>query len=338
MAIRIGINGFGRIGRLVFRSILERNLKGFDVVGVNDLTDAKTLAHLFKYDSVQGRFPGQVELDGDKLVVDGDTFPVFAEKDPTKLPWGDLDTDVVIESTGVFRSREKAAQHLAAGAKKVVISAPAKDKVDATVVIGVNDDVLTGDEEVISNASCTTNCLAPMVKVLDDKFGLKRGFMTTVHAYTADQQLVDGPHKDLRRARAAALSIIPTTTGAAKAVGLVLPHLQGKLDGMALRVPTPAGSITDLAAELEKEASAEEINAAFREAAGGPMKGILQYSDEPLVSADIVHNPHSTIFDSESTMSSGNLVKVVGWYDNEWGYSCRTAEIIEKLMKVAEPA
>ena len=338
MAIKLGINGFGRIGRLVFRSILERNLEGFDIVGVNDLTDAATLAHLFKYDSVQGRFPGEVGLDGDSLVVNGDRFPVFSEKDPTKLPWGELGTDVVVESTGIFRTREKAAQHIQAGAKKVIISAPARDKVDATIVIGVNDDVLNGDEEVVSNASCTTNCLAPMVKILDDTFGLKRGFMTTVHAYTSDQQLVDGPHKDLRRARAAALSIIPTTTGAAKAVGLVLPHLQGKLDGMALRVPTPAGSITDLVAELESEPSADEINAAFREAAEGPLKGIVQYSDEPLVSSDIVHNPHSTIFDADSTMATGSLVKVVGWYDNEWGYSCRTAEIIEKLMKVAEPA
>lgn len=338
MAIKLGINGFGRIGRLVFRSILERQLDGFDIVGVNDLTDAATLAHLFKYDSVQGKFPGEVRLDGDNLVVNGDKFPVFSEKDPTKLPWGDLETDVVVESTGIFRTREKAAQHIQAGAKKVIISAPASDKVDATIVIGVNDDILSGEEEVVSNASCTTNCLAPMVKVLDDTFGLKRGFMTTVHAYTADQQLVDGPHKDLRRARAAALSIIPTTTGAAKAVGLVLPHLQGKLDGMALRVPTPAGSITDLVAELESDPSADEINAAFREAAAGPLKGIVQYSDEPLVSADIIHNPHSTIFDAESTMATGSLVKVVGWYDNEWGYSCRTAEIIEKLMKVAEPA
>ncbi len=338
MAIKLGINGFGRIGRLVFRSILERNLDGFDIVGVNDLTDAATLAHLFKYDSVQGRFPGEVGLEGDSLIVNGDKFPVFSEKDPTKLPWGDLGTDVVVESTGIFRTREKAAQHLQAGAKKVIISAPARDQVDATIVIGVNDDRLNGDEQVVSNASCTTNCLAPMVKILDDAFGLKRGFMTTVHAYTSDQQLVDGPHKDLRRARAAALSIIPTTTGAAKAVGLVLPHLQGKLDGMALRVPTPAGSITDLVAELETETTADEVNAAFREAAGGALKDIVQYSDEPLVSTDIIHNPHSTIFDAESTMATGSLVKVVGWYDNEWGYSCRTAEIIEKLMKVAQPA
>ncbi len=337
MAIKLGINGFGRIGRLVFRSILERNLGGIDVVGVNDLTDAKTLAHLFKFDSVHGPFPGDVRVDGDHLVVNGDKFQVFAERDPSKLPWGDLGADVVVESTGIFRSRDKAAQHVTAGAKKVIISAPASGKVDATVVLGVNDDVLTGDEEVVSNASCTTNCLAPLVKVLDDKWGVSSGFMTTVHAYTADQALVDGPHKDLRRARAAALSIIPTTTGAAKAVGLVLPHLEGKLDGMALRVPTPAGSITDLTAVLNEEVTPEEVNAAFREAAG-QMKGILQYSEDPLVSVDVIHNPHSCIFDSDSTMTSGTFVKVIGWYDNEWGYSCRTAELVEKVMKVAEPA
>src|SRR5690606_3356670 len=313
MAIKLGINGFGRIGRLVFRSILERNLDGYDIVGVNDLTDAATLAHLFKYDSVHGPFPGQVELDGDHIVVNGDRFPVFSEKDPTKLPWGELGADVDIESTGIFRTREKAAQHLTAGAKKVIISAPASGEVDATVVLGVNDDILTGEEEVISNASCTTNCLAPMVKILDDAFGIKRGFMTTVHAYTADQQLVDGPHKDLRRARAAALSIIPTTTGAAKAIGLVLPHLQGKLDGMSLRVPTPAGSITDFVAEVGRDVTVEEVNEAFRAAAEGPMKGIVQYSQEPLVSSDIIHNPHSAIFDAESTMATGSLVKVVGW-------------------------
>ena len=337
MAIKLGINGFGRIGRLVFRSILERILGGIDIVGVNDLTDARTLAHLFKFDSVHGQFPGDVSVDGDSLVINGDKFRVFAERDPLKLPWGDLGAEVVVESTGIFRTREKAAQHITAGAKKVVISAPASGDVDATIVLGVNDDVLTGDEEVVSNASCTTNCLAPMVKVLDDKWGVKSGFMTTVHAYTSDQALVDGPHKDLRRARAAALSIIPTTTGAAKAVGLVLPHLQGKLDGMALRVPTPAGSITDLTLDVGEELTPEEVNDAFSEAADR-MKGILQYSDDPLVSADIIHNSHSCIFDSQSTLTTGTLVKAVGWYDNEWGYSCRTAELVEKLMKVAEPA
>jgi glyceraldehyde 3-phosphate dehydrogenase len=337
MAIKLGINGFGRIGRLVFRSILERNLGGIDIVGVNDLTDARTLAHLFKFDSVHGQFPGDVSVDGDSLVINGDRFPVFAERDPSKLPWGDLGADVVVESTGIFRTRDKAAQHITAGAKKVVISAPASGDVDATIVLGVNDDVLTGDEEVVSNASCTTNCLAPMVKVLDDKWGVKSGFMTTVHAYTSDQALVDGPHKDLRRARAAALSIIPTTTGAATAVGLVLPHLQGKLDGMSLRVPTPAGSITDFTLDVGEQLTPDEVNDAFREAADR-MQGILQYSDDPLVSADIIHNSHSCIFDSQSTLTTGTLVKVVGWYDNEWGYSCRTAELVEKLMKVAEPA
>jgi glyceraldehyde 3-phosphate dehydrogenase len=338
MAIKLGINGFGRIGRLVFRSILERNLKGFDIVGVNDLTDAQTLAHLFKYDSVHGRFPGEVRADGDHLVINGDRFRVFAERDPAKLPWGDLGADVIVESTGIFRSREKAAAHLQGGAKKVIISAPASGKVDATIVLGVNDNVLTGDEEVVSNASCTTNCLAPMVKILDDQFGVKRGFMTTVHSYTSDQQLVDGPHSDLRRARGAALSIIPTTTGAAKAVGEVLPHLKGKLDGMALRVPTPSGSFTDLVAELNSEVSVDEINAAFREASEGSMKGILEYTEDPIVSADIVHNPHSCIIDPEITMANGMLVKVAGWYDNEWGYSCRTAELVERLMTVNEPA
>ena len=331
MAIRLGINGFGRIGRLVFRSILERASDDFNVVAVNDLTDADTLAHLFKYDSVHGKYPGSVKTYGEGLEVDGDRFKVLSERDPSKLPWGDLGVDVVVESTGFFRTREKAAMHIQAGAKKVVISAPASGAVDATVVLGVNDDILTGKEEVISNASCTTNCLAPMVKVLDDAFGVNKGFMTTVHAYTSDQSLQDAPHKDLRRARAAALSIIPTTTGAAKAVGLVLPHLQGKLDGFALRVPTPDGSITDLVAELGKDVTVEQINNAFRAAADGPLKGILEYSDEPLVSVDIIHNPHSNIFDSQSTMASGSLVKVVGWYDNEWGYSNRTVDVVKKL-------
>jgi len=340
MAIKLGINGFGRIGRLVLRSILERNLTDqFDVVGVNDLTDAATLAHLFKYDSVHGVFPGEVRAEGDELIVNGDRFRVFSEKDPKNLPWGELECDVVIESTGVFRSREKAAQHLEAGAKKVIISAPAKGEVDATIVIGVNDHTLTGKEQVVSNASCTTNCLAPMVKVLDEAFGVRRGFMLTVHAYTADQRLQDAPHSDLRRARAAAVSIIPTTTGAAKAVGLVLPHLKGKLDGFALRVPVPDGSVTDFTAELEREVTIEEVNAAFRKAAENDLKGILQYTEDPIVSSDIIHNPHSCIFDSLSTMViSGNMVKVVGWYDNEWGYACRTVDLVGKLMAVDEPA
>jgi len=338
MSIKLGINGFGRIGRLVFRSILERDDHDFDIVGVNDLTDANTLATLFKYDSVHGQFPGTVELDGNTLVVNGDRFPVMQEKDPSNLPWDELGCDVVVESTGFFRTRDGAAKHIEAGAGKVVISAPAKSDVDATIVLGVNEGDLTGDEEVVSNASCTTNCLAPMVKVLDDSFGLQSGLMTTVHAYTSSQNIVDGPHKDLRRARTAAESIIPTTTGAAKAVGLVLPHLDGKLDGMAMRVPVPNGSIVDLTANLEQDVSIDDVNAAYQEAASGPMEGVLQYSEEPLVSRDIIHNPHSCIFDAPSTMAAGSMVKIVGWYDNEWGYSNRTVDVVERLMKAAATA
>jgi glyceraldehyde 3-phosphate dehydrogenase len=337
MAIKVGINGFGRIGRLVFRSILERKADLYDVVAVNDLTDAKTLAHLFKYDSIHGVYPGEVKVDGNDLIIDGDRLRVFSERDPSNLPWGDLGADVVVESTGVFRDREKAALHLKGGARKVVISAPAKGDVDATVVIGVNDDTLTGDEEVISNASCTTNCLAPMVKVLHDNFGVEQGFMTTIHAYTADQNIQDAPHKDLRRARSAAMSIIPTTTGAAKAVGLVLPELAGRLDGFALRVPVPDGSITDLTATLGRAVTTEEINAAMKSAAEGPLEGILEYTEDPVVSTDIIHNAHSCIFDALSTNASGNLVKVVGWYDNEWGYASRTVDLIEKLVSISEP-
>ncbi|HLT47816.1 MAG TPA: type I glyceraldehyde-3-phosphate dehydrogenase [Rubricoccaceae bacterium] len=335
MAIKIGINGFGRIGRLVFRSILERgDQDAFDVVAVNDLTDAKTLAHLFKYDSVHGRYPGDVRAEEGAIVVDGDRFTVLAEKDPARLPWGDLGADVVVESTGRFTARDQAALHLQGGAKKVVISAPAKGEVDATVVIGVNDDVLTADMEIVSNASCTTNCLAPMVKVLDDAFGVEQGFMTTVHAYTADQNLQDGPHRDLRRARAAALSIVPTSTGAAKALGLVIPSIKGRLDGFALRVPVPDGSITDFTAVVRGTPSLAEVNEAYRAAAEGPLRGIVEYSAEPLVSTDIVHNPHSCIFDSASTMVNGSLVKVVGWYDNEWGYANRTVDLVQKLMSL----
>ena len=333
MAIKLGINGFGRIGRLCFRALLERDADHVDIVGVNDLTDAETLATLFKYDTVHGQYPGTVELDGDALVIDGDRFPVFSEQDPTQLPWGEHDTDVVIESTGVFRTRAKAAQHLEAGADKVVISAPAKSEVDATVVLGVNDDILTGDEEVVSNASCTTNCLAPLVKVLDDAFGLESGLMTTVHAYTSSQNILDGPHSDLRRARTAAESIIPTTTGAAKAVGDVLPHLDGKLDGMAMRVPTPDGSVTDLTATVEQDVSAEDVDAAFREAAEGDLSGILAYSDAPIVSRDIIHDPHSVIYDAPWSKTTGSMVKVVGWYDNEWGYANRTVDLVKHLVE-----
>jgi len=338
MAIKLGINGFGRIGRLVYRSILERKEHNFEVVGINDLTDANTLAHLLKYDSAHGQLPFDVGVDDDgALIVDGDRLPVFNEKDPAQLPWGELGCDVVVESTGIFRTRDQAALHLKAGANKVVISAPAKSEVDATVVVGVNDDTLTGDEEIISNASCTTNCLAPMVKVLDDTFGLKSVLMTTIHAYTSSQNIVDGPHKDLRRARTAAQSIIPTTTGAAKAVEQVLPQVEGRLDGMAMRVPVQDGSVTDLVANLDVDVTIDEVNAAFKEAAAsGPLNGILAYSEEPLVSVDIIHNPHSCIFDAPSTMASGSMVKLIGWYDNEWGYANRTVDAVERLMKKAQ--
>jgi glyceraldehyde 3-phosphate dehydrogenase len=327
MAIKVGINGFGRIGRLVFRRCLE--LGGFDFVGINDLTDAATLGHLLKYDSVHGKFNGDVKVDGNDLIVNGDKMKITAEKDPAKLNWKGV--DVVVESTGVFRDRESCMKHVSAGAKKVILTVPPKGEIDAMVVLGVNNDVLTGNEKVISNASCTTNCLAPMVKVLHDTFGLEKGFMTTVHAYTNDQRLLDLPHKDLRRARSAAVSIIPTTTGAAKAVGKVIPELKGMLDGFALRVPTPDGSITDLVATLKKEATVEEINDAFKKAAGSSLKGILEYTEDPIVSADIVGNEHSNIFDSLSTMANGNLVKVVGWYDNEYGYSCRVVDLMKMV-------
>lgn len=329
MAVKIGINGFGRIGRLVFRRALA--LGDVDFVGINDLTDAKTLAHLLKYDSVHGRFNGEIEVDGNDLIVNGDRIKITAEKDPAALKWGELGTQVVIESTGVFRSKEACMKHIEAGAKKVILTVPSKGEVDATVVLGVNDDILTGDEKIISNASCTTNCLAPMVKVLHDNFGVEKGFMTTVHSYTNDQRLLDLPHSDLRRARSAAVSIIPTTTGAAKAVGKVLPDLKGKLDGFSLRVPTPDGSITDLVAVLKKETTVEEVNAAMRSAAEGSLKGIMEYTEDPIVSTDIIGNSHSTIFDSLSTMVNGNLVKVVGWYDNEWGYSCRVVDLMRKI-------
>jgi len=329
MAIKIGINGFGRIGRLVFRRCLE--LDGFDFVGINDLTDAKTLAHLLKYDSVHRRFNGDIDVEGDDIIVNGDRIKITAEKDPTKLNWGGLGAEVIIESTGVFRTQEACMKHVEAGAKKVILTVPPKGDVDGMIVLGVNDDVLTGKEKVLSNASCTTNCLAPMVKVLNDAFGLEKGFMTTVHSYTNDQKLLDLPHSDLRRARAAAVSIIPTSTGAAKAVGKVIPELHGMLDGFALRVPTPDGSITDLVATLKKVVTVEEVNAAFREAANGPMKGILEYTEDPIVSADIIGNPHSNIFDSLLTMANGNFVKVVGWYDNEYGYSCRVVDLIKKI-------
>jgi len=336
MAIRLAINGFGRIGRLVLRAALERPSGTFEIVAVNDLTDARTLAHLFKYDSVHGRYPGSVETKDGQLIIDGTTvFPVLSERDPANLPWKALGVDVVIESTGFFRTRAAAQKHLDAGAGKVIISAPAKDAVDATVVLGVNDDVLTGQEQIVSNASCTTNCLAPMAKVLDDAFGVESGLITTVHAYTGDQRIQDAPHRDLRRARAAANAIIPTTTGAAKAVGKVLPNLQGKMDGMAIRVPIPDGSLTDLTARVQRPTSTDEVNAAFRAAASGALAGVIEYSDEPLVSADIVGNPHSMIFDSLSTMVQGSTVKILGWYDNEWGYASRTVDLAVRLAELS---
>ncbi|WP_421773749.1 type I glyceraldehyde-3-phosphate dehydrogenase [Gracilimonas sp.] len=329
--IKVGINGFGRIGRMVTRSILTNHKDTIEIVGVNDLTDTKTLAHLFKYDSAQGTYPGDVSVDGDKMTIDGMSFDVSAERDPANLKWGDLGAEVVVESTGFFRDAKSAGKHLEAGAKKVVISAPASGDIQ-TIVLGVNDEKIADDIEIYSNASCTTNCLAPMAKVIDDNFGLVKGFMTTIHSYTGDQQLVDGPHKDLRRARAAAANIVPTTTGAAKAVGLVLPELDGKLDGGAVRVPTLTGSLTDLVCEVEKETTAEEVNAAFKKAAEGPMKGILEYAEVELVSSDIVGNPHSNIYDSQLTKVDGKLVKVIGWYDNEAGYSARTADLITKII------
>jgi len=332
MADKLAINGFGRIGRLTLRSIIERNLSAFDVVAVNDLTDAATLAHLFKYDSVHGKWAGNVSADGNHLLIDDYKIPVLCERDPSNLPWASLGCDVVIESTGFFRDRASATKHLSAGAKKVVISAPAKDEVDATVVLGVNEHVLTGREEIISNASCTTNCIAPMIKVIDEAFGIQSGLMTTVHAYTSDQRIQDAPHKDLRRARAAAYSIVPTTTGAAKAVGLVLPHMQGKLDGMALRVPIPNGSLTDLTVQVSGTPSKEDVNSAFKTASLNSLAGILEYTSDPIVSIDIVHNAHSVIFDSLATMVQGNTVKVLGWYDNEWGYANRAVDIAALLI------
>ncbi|MCY4158935.1 MAG: type I glyceraldehyde-3-phosphate dehydrogenase [Bacteroidetes bacterium] len=333
MAYKLAINGFGRIGRLTLRSILERNITTFEIAAVNDLTDAATLAHLFKYDSVHGQWPGNVSADDSNLYIDDYKIPVLSERDPSNLPWTELDCDVVIESTGFFRSRSGAAKHLEAGAKKVVISAPAKDQVDATIVLGVNDHILTGQEEIISNASCTTNCIAPMIKVIDEAFGIQSGLMTTVHAYTSDQRIQDAPHGDLRRARAAAYSIVPTTTGAAKAVGLVLPHMQGKLDGMALRVPIPNGSLTDLTVQVSATPGKNEVNAAFESAANGSLKGVLEFCMAPIVSIDIVHNAHSVIFDSLATMVQGSTVKVLGWYDNEWGYANRAVDVAALLIQ-----
>jgi glyceraldehyde 3-phosphate dehydrogenase len=334
--VRVGINGFGRIGRNLFRAAYEAD-SDLEFVAVNDITDAATLAHLLKYDSMYGRFPGRVEARDEAIVVDDAGIRVLAERDPGSLPWGDLGVDVVIESTGLFSKREDAAKHLDAGAKKVIISAPATDP-DVTVALGVNFDDAYDPERhnIISNASCTTNCLAPVAKVLNESVGIERGLMTTIHAYTADQRLQDMPHKDLRRARAAALNLIPTTTGAAKAIGLVLPELEGKLNGVAVRAPVATGSVVDLVCDVSRETTEEEIKAAMRDAADGPLAGILSYTEDPIVSTDIVQDPHSSIFDAEQTMvTDGRMVKVVAWYDNEWGYSNRCVEVAAKVLEPA---
>ena len=331
MSVKIGINGFGRIGRLVFRAGLEKD--NIEFVGINDLTDAKTLAHLLKYDSTHGKFPGTVEVKDSSIVVNGKEIKIIAEKDPAQLPWKELGAQIVVESTGVFRKKEQIIKHIEAGAEKVILTVPAKDEIDATIVCGVNDSTITGDEKVVSNASCTTNCIAPMVKVLQDNFGIVKGLMTTIHGYTNDQRLLDFPHSDLRRARSAALSIIPTTTGAAKAVGKIIPELNGKLDGFAMRVPVPDGSIVDFVAELKKDVTKEEVNAAMKAASDGPMKGVLEYCTDPIVSTDVIGNSHSCVFDADLTaVIGGNLVKVIGWYDNEWGYSVRVIDLVEKII------
>ncbi|MBI1390068.1 MAG: type I glyceraldehyde-3-phosphate dehydrogenase [bacterium] len=330
MAVKIGINGFGRIGRLVTRAALAKG--GIEIVGVNDLTDSKTLAHLFKYDSVHGIYKGEVKADGDAIVIDGKKIPVSAERDPSKLPWSSLGAEIVVESTGIFTDREKAAAHLTAGAKKVIISAPSKNA-DVTIVMGVNEDMYDASKhDVLSNASCTTNCLAPVAKVLNDGWGIKRGLMTTIHSYTNDQAILDLPHKDLRRARAAAMSMIPTKTGAAAAISLVIPDLAGKLDGFAVRVPTPDVSVVDLTVELNKAATADEINAAVKAASQGALKGILGYEEAPLVSTDFIGNPLSSIFDPGYTrVIDGNFVKILSWYDNECGFSNRVVDLINKI-------
>ncbi len=333
MATRIGINGFGRIGRQVLRASMERHPDKLEVVAVNDLTNAKTNAHLFKYDTSYGVYPGTVAAEENALVIDGKEVQVLAERDPAGIPWGDLGVDIVVESTGIFTDAAKAAGHLTGGAKKVIISAPARGE-DVMVVLGVNQDKYDpASHNILSNASCTTNCIATMVKVLHDNFNVQRGLMTTVHAYTNDQRILDQAHDDLRRARAAAQNIIPTTTGAARAVGVIMPELQGKIHGMALRVPVSTGSITDFVAEVGKSVSVEEVNAAFKEASESSLKGIMDYTEDPIVSSDIVYNPHSCIFDALSTMvMEDNMVKILGWYDNEWGYSCRTADLCAFLV------
>lgn len=329
--VRVAINGFGRIGRITYRALLKK--ENVEVVAFNDLTDTKTLAHLFKYDSVHGKFDGDVDVDGEYLIINGNRIRVYSERDPEQLPWADLNVDIVVECTGIFRKREQMNKHINAGARKVLLSVPSAkaDDVDKTIVLGVNDHLLTADDKLVSNASCTTNCLSPVAKVLHDNFGIKSGLMNTIHSYTNDQIILDSPHSDLRRARSAAVSIIPTSTGAAKAIGLVIPELDGVLHGLAMRVPTPDGSVVDLTCELEKVPTAEEINAAMKEAAEGPMKGVLEYCTDPIVSIDVVGNTHSSIFDAELTMVKGNIVKVISWYDNEVGYSNRLADMVELM-------
>jgi glyceraldehyde 3-phosphate dehydrogenase len=330
--IKTAINGFGRIGRLTLKAALKN--EDIEIVAVNDLTNSATLAHLLKYDSVHGKFPGTVSAEGDYLLVNGKKIRVYSEKDPANLPWKELGIDVVVESTGVFRDREKISKHLQAGARKVILCVPSKSAsdVDATVVLGVNDGDIKPEHQIYSNASCTTNCLAPFAKVINDNFGIKRGLMNTIHSYTNDQVILDAPHSDLRRARAAAMSIIPTTTGAAKAVGLVIPELKGKLDGFAMRVPTPDGSVVDLTVELSRDVTKEEINEAIKKAAEGPMKGILEYCTDPIVSTDVIGNTHSSVFDSKLTqVIDGNFVKVVSWYDNEFGYASRVVDMVARI-------
>jgi len=329
MKVTVGINGFGRIGRGVFRILSGRD--DIQVVAINDLFDNDQLAYLLRYDTVMGRFKRPIRIDGDTMYVDDQKIAMTEQRDPAEIPWKDLGVQYVVEATGVFRDRASLEKHLQAGAKKVVLTVPAKDEIDATIVIGVNDDVLLPEHNIVSNASCTTNCLAPVVKILDESFGLEQGFITTVHAYTNDQRLADVPHKDPRRSRAAAENIIPTTTGAARAVGKVMPHLKGKLDGMAMRVPVPNGSIVDLVCRLNTSVDRQAVNDAVREAAAGPMARVVEYSQDPLVSSDIIGNPHSSIFDSPSTRASGEHIKVVSWYDNEWGYSNRVVDLIEKM-------
>jgi glyceraldehyde 3-phosphate dehydrogenase len=338
MATRVGINGFGRIGRNFFRAFLERG-GDFEVVAINDLGDAKTMAHLLEYDSNYGRLADAVEATNGKITAGSHELQVLSEREPGKLPWRDLGIDIAVESTGFFTKRDGAQQHLDAGAKKVVISAPATDP-DVTIVLGVNDDAYDPDsDQIVSNASCTTNCVAPMAKVLHDAFTIEQGFMTTVHAYTNDQRILDLPHEDLRRARAAAINLVPTSTGAARAIGLVLPELKGKVDGIAMRAPVPTGSVVDLVVRVSGETSVDEVNEAFRAAAGsGPLEGILQYSEDPLVSTDIKRSAYSCIFDSELTMATGTLVKVFGWYDNEWGYSCRLVDVVDRMARKLAPS